>query len=276
LRFFESRKTRNQWEAKLANRVIHNLSSYVAVLDDVKSDIDLTSKTLTPWYRGQSTAGRGLVPSMYRCEIKPKYEREMIRDFKIKSTLDRDHTPKNDIDWLFLAQHHGLPTRILDWSENPLAALFFAVEDFKNEKEAEVFALNAWTLNLSVKPGFQSVPTTESKLFEEYVLDLVDPDIGRVPSAKLPMAFRPSSPFKRSAAQSGVFTIHGTERAGLDRMNLNLLLVKMTIPSTVKFKIFSELNEMNITRGTMFGDLDSIAQAIRFKYSQRSSRVEEP
>jgi len=199
---------------------IDSLSSYVQKLDDVKTEINLRSATLTPWYRGQSVANRNLIPSMYRCEIQPTYEREMIRDFKIKSTLDRDQAPKSDIDWLFLAQHHGLPTRILDWSENPLVALFFAVEDFDNEKDGEIFALNAWSLNLAVKDGFKSVPITESELFNEYVLNLTDQDIGRTPKASLPMAFRPSSSFKRSAAQSGVFTIHGAKKEGLDVMGL--------------------------------------------------------
>jgi len=248
---------------------IDGLSSYIAMLGQVKIDVGLESATLTPWYRGQSTAGRRLVPSMYRCEVKPDYEREMIRDFKIKSTLDRDHIPKNDIDWLFLAQHHGLPTRILDWSENPLVALFFAVENFDNKKDGEIFVINAWTLNLASDDPIQSAPITEDKRFEKYVLDLADPD-SRKPKAKCPMAFRPSSSFKRSAAQSGVFTIHGTDRAGIDLMGLKGQgLAKLTIASAAKLKIFSELNEMNITRGTMFGDLDSIAMAIRFKYSLR-------
>ena len=248
---------------------IDSLSSYVAILDQVKKDVGLESATLTPWYRGQSTAGRPLVPSMYRCEVKPNYEREMIRDFKIKSTLDRDHVPKNDIDWLFLAQHHGLPTRILDWSENPLVALFFAVENFSNKTDGEIFAINAWTLNLASDNPIQSAPITEDKRFENYVLDLTNPD-SRKPKSKLPMAFRPSSSFKRSAAQSGVFTIHGTNQTGIDTLGLRGSgLTKLTIASAAKFKIFSELNEMNITRGTMFGDLDSIAGAIRFKYSLR-------
>ena len=63
---------------------IDSLSSYVQKLDDVKTEINLRSATLTPWYRGQSVANRNLIPSMYRCEIQPTYEREMIRDFKIK------------------------------------------------------------------------------------------------------------------------------------------------------------------------------------------------
>lgn len=251
---------------------ISSLSSYIAVLPGIKTNLGLDDATLTPWYRGQSTVGRPLTPSMYRCEVSPENEREMIRDFKIRSrfSLDRDHAPHNDIDWLFMAQHHGLPTRILDWSENPLAALFFSVENFKNEKDGEIFALNAWRLNLAKDYTFQSVPITEHEFFQEYVLVLTDPD-SREPTAKLPMAFRPSSPFKRSADQSGVFTIHGSKQDGIEKMELEKKkgLIKLTIASEAKLQIFSELNEMNINRGTMYGDLDSIAKSIHFRYRRK-------
>jgi hypothetical protein len=83
-------------------------------------------------FRGQNSDWP-LIPKLCRINMRAgsmlDTERLMLEDFKRLSKPFLSKVPTNDWEWIALAQHHGLPTRLLDWSSNPLAALWFAVSE---------------------------------------------------------------------------------------------------------------------------------------------------
>jgi hypothetical protein len=107
------------------------------------------------WYRGQRCASWGLSPKFYRAEYEDAFEEEIRQEFQSRAIqLIQGRLPITDYDWYFLMQHYGVPTRLLDWTDNPLAGLYFAVAESRKDKcDAAVWILDPWWLNRKLGIG---------------------------------------------------------------------------------------------------------------------------
>ncbi len=133
-----------------------------------KLQSDISDDIGPVWYRGQSDVKWDLKPSFSRLK-KPPSEMSLIKRFKQNADLLLNKQIKENIDWLFLMQHYGVPTRLLDWSESPLVAIYFAVISKKNmNKDGALWLLLPNELNKNA--NIESEESFYIPSFEDEVL----------------------------------------------------------------------------------------------------------
>jgi hypothetical protein len=225
---------------------------------------------LQPWFRGHGNAAWSLVPGWYRPAdsargIGAEYYSEdtLLESFKLRAPTYLERLPATDWEWVFLMQHYGLPTRLLDWTESSLIALYFAIRDNPGDADAAVWALNPWWLNRQTCGDYALFSADDPRAGEHAPLGP-----GRELKGTLPLAITPIHASQRIAAQRGVFTIHGTERAALDRLARRRgkdrpCLRRMVIPSSHVATVRRELAIAGISESLIFPELSGLCREIK-------------
>jgi hypothetical protein len=195
-------------------------------------------------YRGVKSAKYPLIPKIGRlvppssARSKEDNEQEILRLFKEKALPYLDFIPTNDWDWLSLGQQHGLPTRLLDWTGNPLVACYFAVEE-ESDDESVIYAYHN----------------------ESYIL--VD---------KYPNPFRynkvgkfiPRHLSPRITTQGGLFTIHPDPYQPFKSDDMERII----IPTKIRASFKKTLNKYGVDRFSLFPSLDGLAAYIEWFQSK--------
>jgi hypothetical protein len=255
-------------------------------IDSCEQVIRIVSGSIAPFFRGQSYCYGTLTPKIYRPEFarlsqfEKYYEPWYFYEFSRLAPGLYQPTPaiEDRLAWLFLMQHHGAPTRLLDWSEDPLVALFFAVKDMP-DKDGEFWVLEAGKLNLSTygKDKFP-IPTNKSLLFladqatrNEAVPKLLKKhDLSKQPG---PLALYPTLSFPRMIAQSSVFTIHPPSLQDLAQLSNLGFLRRFLITAGLKRELLASLSYLQINQRRLFLDLDGLSQSIMLEMDLRYERT---
>ena len=191
----------------------------------------------------------------------------MLKHFHRDALLRVQERPVTPWDWIFLAQHYGLPTRLLDWSENPLIGLFFAAEDDKagaNEPvDGVLFELDPAGLNKAAYPNAPRVIMFDEDVFLNGYL----PDAEKGPRLG-PIAAVAGRFFNRIVAQSGTFTVNHSEHVDLETVDAGSYVHRIRIPVTAKPYIMGELSDMNINASTVYPDLAHLADHVKGLYTR--------
>lgn len=225
--------------------------NHVKNIDDYIKFLRIGYKFMT-LYRGQKI-DKPLLPKLGRLALNNKaktlnVEQEMLRQFREQSIPFLNNTPNRLIDWVALAQHHGLPTRLLDWTSNPLIALWFAVESPSKSEGAAV----VWRFD------------TEADDFADENFDL---EFGRERAQKTTI-LRPPHIASRIKAQCGYFTAHvpqssdGSYVAFEDDEKYSKRLSKIMIDPKYLWRFRYDLDILGINRAFIYSDLDGLAQHI--------------
>jgi len=188
-------------------------------------------------YRGVTNKDYQLIPKIGRVPLRKNQSREreegrIFRRFKERALPYLEFMPRNDWDWLAIAQHHGLPTRLLDWTRNPLAALYFAVER-ESSYDSAIYVLR----------GYEVISTMRHPDPFKYS------QVGK---------FVPDRITPRISAQLGVFTIHPEPEEPFSSDSIE----KLIIPNRIRRRLKKIADTYGINRATLFPDLDGLAHHI--------------
>lgn len=198
-------------------------------------------------------------------------------------------TPEiNRIDqWLFLMQHVHIPTRLLDWSESPLVAAFFATEKAPTgriENDAAIWAIDPIELNrLS---GIEDFPNTwvPSSVLQTIKIawgtqdeETILPSGGKMQykPCEYPIAISPSSVHPRISNQKSCFTLHGMDKRDFEailnkeQITKDSKFIKYVIPKDLIESVWSELGNFGITYSYIYPDIDGLAKELMVKFRIR-------
>lgn len=239
---------------------ISSIQELIAAIED-----DHGTYTGSLWYRGQAEKEWSLKPGYLRLSS-PTSESTLLKRFKQSAVMLLEKDPKDSFDWLFLMQHHGVPTRLLDWTESPLIALYFALSNYQNHpgKDAIVWSLRPCELNKNANIVDSNeeffIPSFEDEELKNYKVETLASNT-RVKS--LPVASIATRNNSRLQAQLGVFTIHHLDHRGIEEIGDQSHVIKYIIPNEKRQIIYKQLGLLGFSKFTMFPELSSIGENIR-------------
>lgn len=236
-----------------------NTAEFLAALSRLAAEIGDEAV----WFRGHSKNTYKLLPSLARDSKALERESLLSKRFKQNAYPFRVTPPQSEWEWLFLMQHFGIPTRLLDWTESPLVALYFAVNDSDpthEEHDATLWALLPAKYNFEIPRLRPSVSVDIPCFGVDKVLDDYRPDqMGlEAMSNKLPVAAIAHRQNERIMAQLGVFTIMHRDMTPLEEI-ASQFLAKLTIPAGAKARLRNELHALRVTQMSLFPELTSVA-----------------
>lgn len=227
-----------------------------------------------PFWRGHGDESWGLRPEIFR---EPGYaegeEGSMLVNLAMRGFVRMANPPpiRDRVAWIHLAQHYGLPTRLLDWSMSPLVALYFAVYDETgHDRDGCIWALHPYALNFQHQ-GIDAIVSATSHRIEPLINAAFD---NEAPTPDVSVAaIMAAETDLRMLVQQAAFTIHSNAENLADNSPLGdsaarmPMLYKFLVPAAAKGSLKGWMKVAGISRISLFPDLiglvDEMKEAIR-------------
>lgn len=254
-----------------AAQQIRRVSDYVQQVIDASNLLELPYGSL--WFRGISKKDLGLVPGTVWRGIGD--EMSLIEEFRVHLPAYAHRQYSDPWEIYALMQHHGLPTRLLDWSKSPLAALFFALDFSEDDADPEqtpaVWIMNPYALNKLAHdrealfvPKLDYSPLGFNWTVHSYLPESLRPEHSGAPTMpRLPIAIEPPVSNPRLIAQQGCFTVHGTDAIPLNKIvGMEQHLQRIEIAADMTGEIRAELEQLGFRAEWIYQDLDRLSRRI--------------
>ncbi len=229
-------------------------------------------------YRGVSDCAYDLKTSLMRLGGDfAKLEPHVIRGFQKYAHLEMNEEAYI-WNWLSLAQHHGLPTRLLDWTYSPMVALHFVTDHtYRYDCDGAIWCINILETNKSLaKPLKSKLEETDARVFttgmmHEKVQTLADFDaLSADPSL---VFFEPPSLDARIVNQYSLFSMMSDPTVPMDRWlpKNSRAYRRIIVPAELKWEIRDKLDQSNINERVLFPGLDGLCGYLKRYYSPKTS-----
>ncbi len=261
----------------------HEWMQFLAAVETAKTQLGF-QKSEECFYRGHLKSSFSLLPGLYRGLHSDKKEipdwlwnaeSDLFYEFRSKAKSLHQHNV-SDWDILFFMQHHGVKTRLLDWTDSLGVAVFFALQNYNpTDSDPCIWILNPYRFNEvfhgtrdlwdPVLLNYYENYDEEGESYQDLMLYGNNGDI--IPWDE-PIALYPVRKADRLSTQNGYFTIHGNDSRPIEKIigRRKNILVRVPLPVNATASAFDFLEQAGINQFSLFPDLDGLSRYLNTKY----------